>query len=367
MYQDSFAVFSDGRTRLEPHLAEKIGMKRAALPSLAKRKRFVFLGCRNGKELNFSPATWRKPSEVLPHLPGQHVSATAGLPEKRVLVPVVPSHIFGKKADWCALQFANPEWPKSEDMKDFCGLAKLILEQTTKLLDDETVSVTVQYHKLDAEEMGKAVDLTKHCGRKRPAICLSRGNNGLVKLYTGMITRPQSHDVVSGVVTVKDLACMAQLLAALVDATETVPNALKFCAQGIRVYCKSELPDDCRAATEEDTAPAHMKDGGDSEPHSTDDAQLQQDVPTPVDPAAAAKPAVAKTGCAAGAPVEKLKIHSAALPDLSEKLRAGAEAGQYEIVFDATDASSAWKLRVANLDPMYQQRLTSMHEEGQLR
>ena len=166
------------------------------------------------------------------------MSATAGLLEKSFLVPVVPLHIFGKKAVWCALQFANKEWPKSEDMEDFFGLAKLILQRTKEFLDDETLSVSVQYHKLNVEELGNSVHFTKHCGSVRPAICLCRGSNRLVKLYPGMGTRHQSNDIVSCVVTVKDVAFVAQLLAALVDATGTFPNAFKFCAQGVRLYCK---------------------------------------------------------------------------------------------------------------------------------
>ena len=118
--------------------------------------------------------------------------------------------------------------------------------RTQRLLKDDTVFVSVDYHKLDAEEIGNAIHFTKHCGRVRTAICLCRGNNRLVKLYPGMGTRHQSDDILSCVVTVKDVACMAQLLTALVDATETVPNALKFCAEGIRVYCK----DHCQMAVE---------------------------------------------------------------------------------------------------------------------
>ena len=158
----------------------------------------------------------------------------------------MPLHIFGKSAVWCALQFANKAWPQSEDVEDLFGLAKLILWRTQRLLKDDTVFVSVDYHKLDAEEIGNAIHFTKHCGRVRPAICLVRGKNRLVKLYPGMGTRHQSDDILSCVVTVKDVACMAQLLTALVDATGTVPNALKICAEGIRVYCKDQLPDGCR-------------------------------------------------------------------------------------------------------------------------
>ena len=136
-------------------------------------------------------------------------------------------------------------------MEDFFGLAKLILQRTKEFLGDKTFSVTVQCHTLDAEEIGNSVHFTKHCGSVRPAICLCKGSNRLVKRYPGMGTRHQSNDIVSCVVTVKDMACMAQLLAALVDATGTVPNALKFCAQGIWVYCEDQLPNGCRKSGEE--------------------------------------------------------------------------------------------------------------------
>ena len=62
---------------------------------------------------------WSVATQHLPRLPGQDVSSAAGLLEKSFLVPVVPPHIFGKNAVWCALQLANKAWPQSEDMEVF--------------------------------------------------------------------------------------------------------------------------------------------------------------------------------------------------------------------------------------------------------
>ena len=118
------------------------------------------------------------------------------------------------------------------------------------LLDEASLNVSVEYVPLDAQEIGNSIHFAKRCGSVRPAICLARADKELVKLYPGVGTRHQSRHISSYVVTVRDLQCVAKLLAAIVDVGDKVLPALQFCAAGVKVFCKDQTPDRSRKAGE---------------------------------------------------------------------------------------------------------------------
>ena len=111
---------------------------------------------------------------------------------------------------------------------------KDIDETLQALKAQECFAAWVERHR---ERPGRDYALPVLFRHGRPAICLYKERQRLVKLYPGMGTMHQSSDILSCVVIARGVAAMVKLVAALLDVAKKVPDALQLCAQGISVLC----------------------------------------------------------------------------------------------------------------------------------
>ena len=148
---------------------------------------------------------WFPVPPALPKLEGCHeaeaMEEQSSVNATGCLVPFLPLHQFGKNAYFLPLLFwfpATPVYHWDSSNADLFLPAVKIMRQACRLLQSagSTVEYSVEYHKLDQEEIGGQTWFVKHCNAVRGA-CVLRdvGQNQrprVAKLYCGMGTEGQT-------------------------------------------------------------------------------------------------------------------------------------------------------------------------------